>query len=615
MAEPGSIAEKVKQQADIVRIVGDYVRLRKSGQNFVGLCPFHSEKTPSFAVHPTKQIFHCFGCGVGGDVFKFVMDIEKLTFPEAMKLVADKAGVHLPERRPRTPEEAKETRVRSRLVEVHEHAARFFLEQLNDTREGKLTRDYLHDRGLTDEIIKAFGIGYAPGAGDALVRRLKQVGYAQELIEASGLANKDERGTVYDRFRRRVMFPIHSESARLVAFGGRAMGDEMPKYLNSPETPIYQKSRVLYNLQRAKDAIRKENFAVMVEGYLDCIAAHSADVTNVVATCGTSLTETQVKLLARSTRNVVVSFDPDAAGVAATERSLNLLLAADFQVRVLALPAGFDPDLFVREKGAAAYRAKLKESLPYLDYLVERARGQFDWRTQDGKIAALNYLLPYLARMPNKIRRADWAMELASRLGIEEKLLREELRRAAVERREGMKLRPEVKEALERGAIKPAERRLLQIVLENADIRADVLKELEDDADHKGGGLERVFEQVLALAKAGEEVSFNALLERMPEGERRWLYELAFEAEPASAEASRDAARGRQDKSSGRPGPTGTLEEARSCLKAMRRMKLEAELRAIQQQIKEAEQAKQAKPLRELLGRKQVLSRELAELR
>src|SRR5574342_1019545 len=236
MAEPGSIAEKVKQQADIVRIVGDYVRLKKSGQNFVGLCPFHSEKTPSFAVHPTKQIFHCFGCGVGGDVFKFVMDIEKLTFPEAMKLVADKAGVKLPERRPRTPEEAKETRVRSRLVEVHEQAARFFLEQLNDTREGKLTRDYLHDRGLTDEIIKAFGIGYAPGAGDALVRRLKQAGYAQELIEASGLANKDERGTVYDRFGRRVMFPIHSESARLVAFGGRAMGDEMPKYLNSPET-------------------------------------------------------------------------------------------------------------------------------------------------------------------------------------------------------------------------------------------------------------------------------------------------------------------------------------------------------------------------------------------
>ncbi|MGH9812025.1 MAG: DNA primase [Candidatus Acidiferrales bacterium] len=593
MAEPGSIAEKVKQQADIVRVVGEYVRLKKAGQNFVGLCPFHSEKTPSFAVHPVKQIFHCFGCGVGGDVFKFVMDVEKLSFPEALKFVADKSGIRLPERRPRTPEEAKETRIRTRLVELHEHAARYFLDELAGTREGKLVRDYLHDRGLSDELIKTFGIGYAPGAGDALVRRLKQAGYAQEIIEASGLANKDERGTVYDRFRRRVMFPIHSESGRLVGFGGRAMGDEMPKYLNSPETAIYQKSRVLYNLQRAKDAIRKDNFAVMVEGYLDCIAVHSAGIGNVVATCGTSLTETQVKLLARSTRNVVVSFDPDAAGVAATERSLNLLLAEGFNVRVLALPPGHDPDLFVREKGGPAYKAQLKESLPYLDYLTERARRQFDWRTQDGKIAALNYLLPYLARLPSKIRRADWASELGSRLGIDERLLREELRRAAVERRAEIKLRPEVKEMLDRSVVKPAERRLLQILLENEDIRADVLKELEDDAVHKGAGLERVFDEVLAMARAGEALNFQALAERAPEGERRLLYELAFETGPEA---------------------TGSLDEARSCLRAMRRRKLEAELRALQVEIKKAEQDKQAKELRELLGRKQALSKTLAEL-
>ncbi|MGH9788309.1 MAG: DNA primase [Candidatus Acidiferrales bacterium] len=599
MAEPGSVAEKVKQQADIVRVVGEYVRLKKAGQNFVGLCPFHSEKTPSFAVHPVKQIFHCFGCGVGGDVFKFVMDMEKLSFPEALKFVADKSGIRLPERRPRTPEEAKETRIRTRLVELHEHAARYFLDELNGTREGKLVRDYLHDRGLSDELIQTFGIGYAPGAGDALVRRLKQAGYAQDLIEASGLANKDpayggagDRG-LYDRFRRRVMFPIHSESGRLVGFGGRAMGDEMPKYLNSPETPIYQKSRVLYNLQRAKDAIRKDNFAVMVEGYLDCIAVHSAGIGNVVATCGTSLTETQVKLLSRSTRNVVVSFDPDAAGVAATERSLNLLLADGFNVRVLALPPGHDPDLFVREKGGPAYRTQLKESLPYLDYLTERARRQFDWRTQDGKIAALNYLLPYVSRLPNKIRRAEWASELASRLGIEERLLREELRRAAVERRGEMKLRPEVKEMLDRSVVKPAERRLLQILLENADIRADVLKELEDDAAHKGAGLERVFDEVLNMARVGEELSFQALAERAPEGERRLLYELAFETGPEAA---------------------GSLDEARACLRALQRRKLESELRALQQQIKQAEQEKKAKELRDLLGRKQALSKTLSEL-
>ncbi len=475
MAEPGSVADKVKQQADIVRIVGDYVRLKKSGQNFLGLCPFHSEKTPSFAVHPVKQIYHCFGCGAGGDVFKFVMEVEKLAFPEALRLVADKAGVRLPEREPRTPEEARATRQRSALLKLHEQAAAFYVEQLDQTQEGKLARAYLNDRGLTDETIKAFGIGYAPGTGDALVHRLREAGAAKEHLEASGLVNRDDRGTLYDRFRRRVVFPIATENGRIVAFGGRALGDDQPKYLNSPETPVYRKSRVLYNLNRARDPIRRSNYAVLVEGYLDCIAVHTASVENVVASCGTSLTEEQVRLLVRSTRNVVVSFDPDAAGVAATERSLNLLLEQDFQVKVLALPAGTDPDSFIRERGAGAYREQLKESNAYLDYLAGRARALYDFRSQDGKIGALNYLLPYLARLPNKIRRAEWATELASRLGIEEALVREELRRAAVERRTEVKLRPELEGALAPAGVKPAERRLLQILLTNAAIRADIL--------------------------------------------------------------------------------------------------------------------------------------------
>ncbi|MBI4466482.1 MAG: DNA primase [Acidobacteria bacterium] len=590
----------MKQQADIVRLVGDYVRLKKSGQNFLGLCPFHSEKTPSFAVHPVKQIYHCFGCGAGGDVFKFVMEMEKVSFPEALKLVADKVGVRLPERRPRTPEEAKATRLRSALVELHEQAAQFFQEQLNQTKEGKLVRDYLHDRGLTDQLIQTFGIGYASGMGDALLRRLRERGTQtggglpakNELVEASGLVNKDERGTLYDRFRRRVMFPIWNESGRVVAFGGRAMGDDQPKYLNSPETPIYSKSRVLYNLHRAKEAIRKQDYAVLVEGYLDCIGVHAAGVGNVVATCGTSLTDLQVRLLARSARNVVVSFDPDTAGVAATERSLNLLLEQGFQVRVLALPSGFDPDLFVREKGGPAYREKLKESLPYLEYLAERARGQFDFRRQEGKIAALNYLLPYLARVPNKIRRSEWATELAQRLQIEEALLREELRRAAAERRPEVKLRPEQARVLE-SAAKPAERRLLQILLENEAIRADLLTELEDSGAHKGAGLETVFEQALGLGRAGESLTLERLAEPVGEAERRLLFEMAFD-----------------DSTNAR----GTLEEARSCLAAMLRRKLEAELRGVQGDIEQAERKKSGGELRELLARKQALRKALAEL-
>jgi len=603
VAEPGSIADKVKQQADIVRLVGDYVRLKKSGQNFVGLCPFHPEKTPSFAVHPVKQIYHCFGCGAGGDVFKFVMEMEKVAFPEALRLVAEKVGVRLPERAPRTPEEAKATRQRTALVKLHEQAAAFFAEQLESTKEGRLARAYLNDRGLDDETIKAFGIGYAPGAGDALLRRLRELGASPEALAASGLVNKDpaysgagDRG-LYDRFRRRVMFPIATESGRIVAFGGRALGESEgsgPKYMNSPESPIYSKSRVLYNLHRAKEAVRKQNYAVLVEGYLDCIGAHTAGATNVVASCGTSLTPEQVKLLGRSTHNVVVNFDPDTAGVAATERSLNLLLEQGFQVRVLALPAGTDPDSFVRQQGAAAYREKLKESKPYLDYLAERARGDFDLHSQEGKIAALNFLLPYLARVPNKIRRAEWASELAQRLTIDEALVREELRRAAQERRTEIRLRPEAKAIVERGAAKPAERRLLQILLDNPGIRADILKEMEDAAAHRGAGLEKVFSEVLAMARAEEAITSATLAERLPEAEQRLIYELAFEEKGQSA---------------------GTLEEARSCLAAMQRRKLEAELRAVQQQILDAERAKNNDALRDLLSRKQQLSKALEESR
>jgi DNA primase len=598
MAEPGSIADKVKQQADIVRLVGDYVRLRKSGQNFLGLCPFHPEKTPSFAVHPVKQIYHCFGCGAGGDVFKFVMEMEKVAFPEALRLVAEKVGVRLPERVPRTPEEATATRLRSALVKLHEQAAAFFVEQLHSTKEGRLARAYLNDRGLSDDTIQAFGLGYAPASGDALLRHLRERGAKPDALEASGLLNKDERGALYDRFRRRVMFPIATESGRIVAFGGRALGEAEasgPKYMNSPESPIYSKSRVLYNLHRAKDAVRKQNYAVLVEGYLDCIGAHTAGVANVVASCGTSLTPEQVRLLGRSTHNVVVNFDPDAAGVAATERSLNLLLEQGFQVRVLALPAGTDPDSFVREQGAAAYREKLKESKPYLEYLAERARREYDARSQEGKIAALNFLLPYLARVPNKIRRAEWAAELSARLAIDEALVREELRRAAQERRGEIRLRPEAKAIVESRTFgtRPAERRLVQILLDNPAIRADILKEMEDAGAHRGAGLETIFNEVLAMARAEAAITSATLAERLPEAEQRLVYELAFEEKGQSA---------------------GTLEEARSCLAAMQRRRLEAELRAVQQQIQEAERAKDSRALRDLLSRKQQLRQGLAEL-
>src|ERR1700687_1212290 len=354
MAEAGSFAEKVKQRADILRGVGEYVRLKKTGKDFSGLCPFHQEKSPSFTVSPIKQIFYCFGCGKGGDVYNFVMDMEKCEFPEAVKVVAEKCGIAVPRQKERSPEERKENQQRSVLVEMHREAQTFFVKQLEVTLEGKAARAYLQDRGLDNDTIARFGIGYTPSGGDALLRHLKPK-YNDKLLVDSGLVSRDQGGRFFDRFRRRITFPISNESGKIVAFGARALGDDQPKYMNSPETPIYSKSNMLYHMDRAKEALRRQDFAILVEGYMDAIAVSRAGISNVVASCGTSLGEPQIKLLARFTKRVIVNYDPDTAGQAATERSIPLLLEHDFEVRVLALPPvgdkKADPDLFLRELG------------------------------------------------------------------------------------------------------------------------------------------------------------------------------------------------------------------------------------------------------------------------
>ena len=464
MAEAGSFAEKVKQQADIVRVVGEYVRLKKTGKDFAGLCPFHQEKTPSFTVSPLKQIFYCFGCGKGGDVFNFVMDMEKCEFPEALRIVAEKCGISLPRPKERSAEERKENQQRSVLVEMHREAQAFFVKQLEGTLEGKAARAYLEDRGLDKNAIARFGIGYAPSGGDLLLRHFKSK-YNEKLLTDSGLISRDQGGKLFDRFRRRITFPIANESGKIVAFGCRALGDDQPKYLNSPETPIYSKSNVLYHMDRAKEGIRREDFAILVEGYMDAIAVARAGISNVVASCGTSLAESQIKLLGRFTRRVVVNYDPDAAGQSATERSLSLLLERDFEVRVLALPPigdkNADPDLFIREKGAEEYLKVLKEAPTYVDYLIGRAR-QMDLTTAEGKRHAVNFLLPYIKRIPDRLLQSEWATRIAQQLRLDEPVLRAAFNKAAVERRSEVKTQPE----LVARAAKPVERRLIRMLAE-----------------------------------------------------------------------------------------------------------------------------------------------------
>jgi DNA primase len=583
MAEAGSFADRVKQQADIVRVIGEYVRLKKSGQNFSGLCPFHQEKTPSFSVSPVKQMYYCFGCGKGGDVFQFVMELEKSPFPEAVRTVAEKCGIAIPKPRERSPEERRENQQRSALVEMHREAAAFFAKHLLQSPEGKAALGYLEDRGLDHESITRFGLGFAPSGGDALVRALKSK-FAEKDLEVSGLAGRDQSGRFYDRFRRRIMFPIANEAGKVIAFGGRAMGDDMPKYMNSPETPIYSKSTVLYHLDRAKEALRHSDFAVLVEGYMDAIAVARAGIGNVVASCGTSLAESQIKLLSRFTQRIVVNYDPDTAGQAATERSLTLLLEKEFDVRVLALPGGADPDKFIKEKGVDAYAKLLVQSPPYLDYLIGRAR-LMDRTTAQGKVAALNFLMPYVQRLPNRLLRSEWATRISSELRVDEPVLREALRIAANERRSEVK----PKAVLLTPAIKRAERQLIKMLFEAAEFRERLAQEIALANLHHGLETRNIFEALISALAAGEIPDASALSSRLDDKDRRLIFEILFEALPE-----------------------GTWDDAESCLNFLRNLPVTEELATLQRQI---EAAPPADEMKRLVVRRMELLRQLSSQR
>jgi DNA primase len=476
MNSSDNFKETLKQQADIVRIVGDYVRLKKAGaQNFSGLCPFHAEKTPSFSVHATRQFFHCFGCGESGDVFTFVQKAENISFPEAVRLIAQKLGVPMPKVSFSSPAEAREAQLRMALLDVHVRAAEFFQECLRRP-EGANARQYLKGRGLDDEAIARFRIGYAPDSGFVLRDALRRE-FGEELLRESGLFswkegdksqvsgvrsqekqpqilrsaednNKEGEGksagggggtaaAIYSKFRNRVMFPICNDQGKVIAFTGRTLSaDEKagPKYLNSPETAIYSKSRVLFNLDNAKEWIRKLDYSILVEGQMDCISVYAAGIHNVIASSGTAFTELQAKLLGRFSKNVIVNFDPDTAGARATERTLGLLVEEEFNIRVLTLETGFDPDLFIRRKGKDAYGAALRNAQKYFDYLIDRARAMFPARNADSKVKAVNHLLPHIQRVPNRIVRDQLALEIGQKLGIDSAVLRQELKHAATTR-------------------------------------------------------------------------------------------------------------------------------------------------------------------------------------
>ncbi|MEN3337425.1 MAG: primase [Acidobacteriota bacterium] len=527
---PASFVADLKSQADIVQVVQERVPLRRSGVAWKGLCPFHGEKTPSFQVNGDKGVFHCFGCGVGGDVIKFIELYDKVTFPEAVRQLAGRVGMTVPE-----PEDSKEDgdtqRDREAILKAHEVAAAWFREQLA-TPAGHAARRELESRGLTKATVELIGAGYAPATREGLKGRLTREGFSLPLLVRSGLLVQRDDQTILDRFRNRLMIPIHRDNGAIVAFGGRAMENgQQPKYLNSPETPIYVKGRTLYGLHLSKSSITRAKHAVMVEGYFDVAQAYQAGITNVVASSGTALTTAQAKLLKRFASKVVLSFDPDAAGQGAAARSSELLVAEGFQVNVAVLPPGDDPDNFIRKAGGAAYQEQLRNSQPYLEYLLERASAGHDFAKDDSRRAFLTAMLTVAARIPDAAARDQFADRLAHKARITEEVVRAEIRKAAVLKQTVV----EERTISTLGQVKQAERGLIWALMRDTAAGMAALAHLED-ADLEGLATRGILQQARSLQGWAETALPPTLVERLSTGEAGLVQDICRQSSaPAGA--------------------------------------------------------------------------------
>jgi DNA primase len=550
---------QLKSSVDIVQVIQEYVRLRKMGPRFVGLCPFHNEKTPSFSVNPGHQFYKCFGCGAGGDVLKFVMELERLSFYEALKLLAEKHGIPMPKR---SEYSDPETKLRAAVYQMNELAAEAFRANLEGAA-GTEARAYLERRGVAPAVVQEFGLGYAERSGRGLVRLFEKHNFTSQQLEESGLVGKRDDGSFYDRFRHRLMFPIHNESGKVIGFGGRALDSgEQAKYLNSPETPVYHKSYVLYNLHRAKHGIRQSERVVLVEGYMDAIGVSAAGVHEVVASCGTSLTSQQVQTMKRHSERIVVNFDPDTAGANASERSINMLLDEGMHVRILELDGGLDPDEYCKQHGAEAYAAKLNAAKNYFYWLADRARGKFDMRTAEGRVAGFQFLLPAVQRLSDKLERLAVVNDVAGYLGVDAGPVLESFRKAAAERREKT-----VRPAAE--PVRPVERILLNLFLVNADARSRLLPRLKRMPALSRFSTRRIFEAVFSLDEAGNPVQFSELDARLEEGDRTLL---------AAAVLGGDT-----------DGDALSLEQGEECLRTLENSQQASERADLKAKVREAE--------------------------
>lgn len=509
MAIPENIIDQVQNRTDIVEVISRYIPLQKAGRNYKAPCPFHNEKTPSFIVSPDKQIYHCFGCGAGGNVFSFVMKHENMEFPEVVEMLAEKAGVKLPHF---SSEKKELTSLANQLYKINELAITCFQENLSRNQAAK---DYLISRGIGEDTIKKFRIGYAPDSWDTLLSFFQKKNVQAAIIEKAGLAISNEKGGHYDRFRKRLIFPILDLKERVLGFGGRVLDSSLPKYMNSPETYIYSKGRNLYGLNFTKDSIKKEGYALIVEGYLDFIIPYQAGVRNIVATLGTALTVDQVKLLKRFASTVIMVYDPDEAGEAASLRNMDLFLGEGVNVYIAELPKGYDPDGYIRKFGTDDFIKLTRSSKNLFDYKLAKLSSRFDIRTGHGKAAIAGEMLPTISRIENAVLRSNLVKKLAEKLSVDEESVRAELKKVKPD----YTMRVYTVTAVEaKKDSKSAEKMILALMLEGGEFVKEVREKLSAD-EFKDSSIRDIVKAVLDLSKDGKAVTPVKLISHLENNE------------------------------------------------------------------------------------------------
>jgi DNA primase len=590
--------DELKNRADLVRIIEPYAPLKKKGANWMGCCPFHQEKTPSFSVNPSKGFYKCFGCGKGGSAFNFVMEIEGLNFPEAIKRIAEISGIPLPEpiddkkyeQSKKRREEKKE--IADQVIELNKYALDFWENHLQENNaHARAAREYLKKREISIETQKAFHIGFAPDSWDALMSHLRAKGADEKLIETSGLVSiNEEKNRVYDRFRGRIMFPVLDIKGNPIAFGARILAQGEPKYLNSPETPAYIKGEHLYGLFQSKEEIRLKKFAILVEGYLDLIALYQYGIRNTAASLGTAFTPEQSKLLGRFARRVVINYDGDKAGVKAARRAIETLLAEDFETKVLILPDGQDPDDFLKANGAESYNYLRGNAAPFLQFVLENLASERNLNSPKAKAEAIEELLPVLAVIRNVIERRETLKQTLRFFQIDDKVtegyLWKEIQKREKDfaRRDGSENKSEANFSdvknfvIKRNKTKTtvAEQRLLELLIYDEELREIILPQIEE-TDFEMLATAEIFRALVALREIGTPVTGETLLELVADDPEATDF--------ASVLLISDAAREKDD------AIDEVLREAEGCVIALRSMAISRRILEISQEMVFAEQS------------------------